>query len=206
MAFLSACSGTLPRRLFIAVALLTAVFAAGGEFLWERLDRGWQDCLRGRAIKIEIITGLLAGMIALLTLSLPIEAQAVETGYWKCENGAWVGVGAPNHPQPLKQCGTERPKPIGNEADCVARGGTWRAMGIFPRKLCVMPTEDAGRTCGDAGECQGTCLADLSKAQQHAVKNGRSVSTLGKCSPAIPIVGCHAIVHQGVVRQIVCLD
>lgn len=43
-------------------------------------------------------------------------------------------------------------------AACAARGGEMQSV-TFSSKGCVFPTTDAGRTCRDSDECEGSCDA-----------------------------------------------
>jgi hypothetical protein len=145
----------------------------------------------------------------------PAEVPTIEVaaakgfGWYACAGGRWVQHGTPAYPPPSRPCADTiaPPAPVRSEAECTERGGTWRAVGILPQKICVLPTGDAGRTCGDGGECEGTCLAALSEAERDAVmRRHQTIVTTGQCSPAIPLVGCLAIVREGVVSGIVCYD
>lgn len=73
-----------------------------------------------------------------------------------------------------------------------------------------MPTHDGGRVCGDTGECEGLCLAALTRAQYDRVKKWtharQKLAILGKCTPYTPMFGCMAIVREGFVTGITCLD
>jgi len=69
-----------------------------------------------------------------------------------------------------------------------------------------MPATDAGRICGDADECESSCLATLNPSQIDRVRHGESIRSLGHCASARPLVGCLAIVRRSVVDAIVCLD
>ncbi len=135
-------------------------------------------------------------------------AAAGRPGYYVCDDGTWVAEGSPAYPPPPRaRNGGTAPATIRSEAACVARGGSWRAVGIFPQKICVLPTADAGRVCGDDGECEASCVAELTQAERDLlVRKHQAIATTGKCSPAIPIVGCHAIVHEGEARGITCFD
>ena len=126
-------------------------------------------------------------------------------GYWACVNSNWVQVGSPAYEQPIIDCAPRMSLP-GTADACTSAGGKWGPIGIFPRPVCRMPTVDAGRTCGDDGECAGTCIADLSEQQRDRVIAGGMVRTLGRCTPARPAIGCLAVVKRGYVDTIVCLD
>jgi hypothetical protein len=146
----------------------------------------------------------LAGLVAFL--ARPPAALAVGApGYWTCSSGQWVAAGAPQYPKPLKECGSQLAIPEG-EVACEAAGGTWKPAGLFPKPICTVPTRDAGRTCDDNDECEGYCLAALSRLQIDLVRQKRSIPVQGACTPHMPVFGCIAIVRQGWVRSIMCRD
>jgi hypothetical protein len=68
-----------------------------------------------------------------------------------------------------------------------------------------MPARDGGRICGDADECDSTCLADLSQSQLDGLRQG-PIPTLGRCASVYPVFGCLAVVAKGEVNNVLCLD
>jgi len=60
-------------------------------------------------------------------------------------------------------------------AACAARGGNLVPLGVSVL-ICQRPTQDAGKACTRADDCEGACLA-------------RSRS----CAPATPLTGCNEI-------------
>lgn len=149
------------------------------------------------------------GLIGLFLLAAAVVAAqpvlAQSPGYWRCVGGAWQAVGNPQSDAPDWDCGT--PIVIPQTLDeCQRAGGAWGPAGIFPQPICRMPTTDAGRACSDDGECQGSCLADLTEAQRRQVLNGQRVRALGQCTSAVQTFGCQARVEKGYVTAILCLD
>ena len=147
----------------------------------------------------------------LLALMLVAQIAVADNGYWQCADGRWSVVGVPGHASPVKECGAVRRLPDKEQA-CGEQGGKWGPVGIFPKPVCSLPTRDAGRTCADSGECEGLCLAELTPEERDRIKRNRgpnpaySLTRNGRCSPRIPVIGCHAKVEQGTVRYIVCFD
>jgi len=94
-----------------------------------------------------------------------------------------------------------------DQAACLAQGGRWARIGLGPREECNLPTPDAGSVCADSSECAGLCLADLSSEQRDRVTRQRaSIETKGKCAAWHITVGCIAVVENGQVKNILCID
>ena len=95
-----------------------------------------------------------------------------------------------------------------NQTECLARGGTWKAMGIFPEEICNLPTKDGGKSCSSSNECEGSCLAVLNNDEQSALMKGdkKGMKVPGQCSNSLRNIGCLGFVEDGKVDQIICLD
>lgn len=126
-------------------------------------------------------------------------------GYWTCADGKWVAVGGPSYVMPSKLCGSQLEIPHTQPA-CEQAGGRWGPAGLFPKPICKVPTHDGGRICGDTGECEGLCLAALTPAQRDLLIKRQKLQLLGKCTPAVPLFGCMAIVKEGFVTGLLCRD
>ena len=144
-------------------------------------------------------------LVAVCFVVLASAVSGAEIGYWACAKGQWIAVGEPSHNRPLRDC-IEKPPVPKTDVRCDALGGTWGSIGIFPTPVCRMPARDAGRICGDADECDSTCLAKVSGSQVEILRRGGTVPTLGRCAPAYPVVGCIAVVEKNEVRRLLCLD
>jgi hypothetical protein len=131
------------------------------------------------------------GLSVLLAIALWFvgASGASAAGYWTCSDGKWTAVGQPQHGVPVKSSGSllEIPR---TQADCEQAGGNWGRGRIH----CRVPTHDGGRVCADTGECEGLCLAALTRAQIDLVRTwrhtGQKLETLGKCTPYVPVLGC----------------
>jgi hypothetical protein len=88
---------------------------------------------------------------------------------------------------------------------CKLRGGEWETMGTLRIKECNLPTSDADKECSSSNECEGSCIAILSKEDYNKAING-TVYTKGKCTAWEIIVGCQAFVENGEVNGILCID
>lgn len=151
-----------------------------------------------RTIALLAPAAVLIGFFALV-------APAEAAGHWVCRDGGWVAVGGPTHPRPLRACGA-RPAIPRVEADCLRAGGRWGRAGIFPTPICVMPTGDAGRICGDGDECEGACLATPSEVERARIAARTPVALAGRCTDRRPVFGCMYRVEAGVVRGRLCAD
>ena len=102
-------------------------------------------------------------------------------------------------------------KPVVNdqttEAQCVAQGGKWGRWGkLIQENQCNPATSDAGKVCSNGSECQGACIATLTKDQEQNVISGQALTITGTCSRLKYNFGCHALVEQGRVDGILCAD
>lgn len=129
-----------------------------------------------------------------------------QRSYLVCEGGDWSAVGRPSYKTPMRQCDVPIEALPDTEVACRAEGGTWGPIGIFAAAVCRLPTADANRICGDDGECESSCLAELSQGQLDRLQRGVAVPTLGRCAPVRPVVGCIAVVRRGTVDALLCLD
>ena len=82
---------------------------------------------------------------------------------------------------------------------CEREGGHVQGVGMFGTPDCVKPFADAGKTCLDASECLGACVAS------QEAKVGDRVA--GTCqADTASLFSCHDLVAQGVVVAGMCVD
>ena len=103
---------------------------------------------------------------------------------------------------PTKQNITTTPT---DKESCEALGGIWGRVGLSLNEECNLPTSDAGKECSDSDDCEGSCIAELSKEDQDKARQG-VVYTKGKCTAWKITLGCQAFVEDGKVRGILCVD
>ena len=163
---------------------------------------------RLRNVLLQLAVRIAVGIAVMLTAgSTPQAAEPMPLGYWSCNGTEWVAVGGPEHPKPLIACGgTYSGAGTGTKELCEAAGGFWGPIGLFPEPICSQPTLDAGRYCADNAECAASCDADLTKEQYDAMLKGEPVVTGGFCSQITPVIGCHAMVEQGRMTGVLCID
>jgi hypothetical protein len=92
-----------------------------------------------------------------------------------------------------------------DKENCLKAGGVWKKMGPRPFEECNLPTKDAGKICSGSNECEGVCLAELSREEMQKGMRGNLFRTQGKCSSFIKTIGCQAFVYKGW-AQVVCAD
>ena len=88
---------------------------------------------------------------------------------------------------------------------CEKMGGIWKKMGPRPFEECNLKTTDTGKICDRSSQCEGVCLADLTRDQLREGMKGKMFKTDGKCSEVIKVMGCRGYVYRGW-AQIVCAD
>ncbi|MBO9717066.1 MAG: hypothetical protein J7507_09710 [Pseudoxanthomonas sp.] len=89
--------------------------------------------------------------------------------------------------------------PVVDRAECAARGGTVRSVGMFATPACVIPYPDAGKACSDASECQGVCMAEAG-----AVVGDFAIGTCQRDNR--DVFGCYHEIEKGVVVGGMCVD
>jgi len=72
---------------------------------------------------------------------------------------------------------------------CEKQGGVYVMVGKSGAFACQLSTNDAGKSCQNSGECDGSCLA-------------RSRS----CAPVKPLFGCNEILETDGRRVTLCID
>jgi hypothetical protein len=92
-----------------------------------------------------------------------------------------------------------------DQASCEAKGGVWKKPGPSPREECNLPTTDSGKVCDGSHQCEGICLAELSKDDMQKGMRGKQFKTNGKCSAWIKNLGCRVYVYRGW-AGVVCVD
>jgi putative hemolysin len=120
---------------------------------------------------------LLAGMLALVACAAPPKAD----------------IATPATPAPAE---SGEPSP----AECAAKGGTIKLVGMMQMPACVIPSRDAGKACTDGDQCQGDCWASPDTSP------GRDGKASGYCQPDNMPFGCHAAVEDGVLQPALCAD
>ena len=126
---------------------------------------------------------------------------------WICANGKWIKHGKPLTPAPTTQCGKKN-KPLipKDEKTCLENNGIWKRVAINPRETCNLKTKDYKQDCTDHTQCEGMCLADLTKEEMNKGMNGKlNIRRHGQCSEWVTVYGCRGYVTKGQVK-FMCLD
>ncbi|WP_454597176.1 hypothetical protein [Qipengyuania sp. SM2507] len=85
-------------------------------------------------------------------------------------------------------------------ASCAADGGTVERRGRIGAELCVIPFADAGKSCTDAAQCEGQCIAEETGPQPD-VENPK-----GMCQADDRLFGCYSTLEDGKVATTICVD
>lgn len=95
------------------------------------------------------------------------------------------------------------------EKICKLRGGEWNSSFLMPdRGYCNFSTSDAGKECTSGSECEGDCLAELTKSEKEKLgpfHSGTLSGLVGKCSEWKLNSGCVEKVENGELDQ-TCKD
>ena len=87
-----------------------------------------------------------------------------------------------------------------DRAACAADGGTVERRGRLGAELCVVPFADAGKSCTDASQCEGQCIAEEAGPQPDAQSPG------GLCQADDRLFGCYSTIESGKVANTICVD
>lgn len=82
-------------------------------------------------------------------------------------------------------------------AACKAKGGTISTAGLAARPHCVLPTRDAGKPCTSSSQCEVACIA---------TKPAIAGTPIGRCQETTEPFGCRALVEDGKVQPVICVD
>jgi len=131
----------------------------------------------------------------------------IAAGYSWCETKqkclrAWEeGCGITNQPASRENIPQDK-------ATCETQKGEWGRFGLAIKERCNLPTSDAGKTCHNQEECEGACIADLSREERDRIINQKEIiETNGKCTSWLLIGGsCEGYVKDGKVDGILCVD
>ncbi|MGP9689081.1 hypothetical protein ACT3TH_07970 [Psychrobacter sp. AOP22-C1-C5] len=84
--------------------------------------------------------------------------------------------------------------------ECLAKGGTYSKQGRLQAYRCVMQFSDAGKSCSDSSECQGSCTNS-----DTAIEAGTS-NVKGTCAANDSPFGCRQTIEGGVAKGFLCID
>ncbi len=83
---------------------------------------------------------------------------------------------------------------------CLAKGGEYTKQGKLQMYRCVMQFSDAGKSCSDSAECQGSCL------NSNRLIETNTSNVVGQCASTDSPFGCREIVENGVGKGFLCID
>jgi hypothetical protein len=82
-------------------------------------------------------------------------------------------------------------------SECQACNGVWGVHGLRKVESCLCRTHDAGKTCKDAGECEGECLAEEGRTEVTDPGPPPRGYFLGRCSEYDHVFGCEKRLEAG---------
>lgn len=74
------------------------------------------------------------------------------------------------------------------QKQCEAEGGQYERAGMFGM-ACIKKTNDAGKSCAKASDCEGVCLGET-----HS------------CSAVTPMFGCFKMIDENGRMEELCID
>ena len=83
---------------------------------------------------------------------------------------------------------------------CTAQGGKFSQQGKLGCYRCIVSYDDAGKSCQDSTDCQGSC--DVSGEY---VATG-TTKQIGQCSTDSSAFGCRQTIENGVAGSAICVD
>ena len=84
--------------------------------------------------------------------------------------------------------------------ECIAKGGDYIKQGKLQMHRCVMQFSDAGKSCSDSSDCQGSCVNS-----ELDIEPGKS-NQIGTCAANDSPFGCRQIIEGGVTKATLCVD
>jgi len=93
-----------------------------------------------------------------------------------------------------------------DKESCESLGGTWSGeSGPVLGGYCILPTRDASKECSDSDQCEGRCIAELTKDEKDSINAGQEIYRNGTCTSYMPVFGCHNLVEDGKVEGEICI-
>ena len=137
---------------------------------------------------ILIVGGILAYQYWWRNLEKPIGGDKDEHGCFLMAGYSWCevkqkclrvweeGCGATNQPVSSENLPQDK-------ETCETQGGEWDRFGLAIKEKCNLPTSDAGKTCINQNECEGSCLVDLS--EEESIVRDKEQDLFDKCSNSL---------------------
>jgi hypothetical protein len=159
---------------------------------------GCPDCADGGSEWIEISEGSITKKVTFEYGSSPQEINSkLLSGLREVRENIYSKFDDSSNSTPPKTLETTTTivKPDDNES-CEFMGGRW-VKTIYGEEICFLTTSDGGKECFDSNECEGACLAELSKEEEDKLSRMESVKTNGTCAESTPLIGIVTIVKDG---------
>lgn len=87
-----------------------------------------------------------------------------------------------------------------DKTNCLKKGGTWGAWGLFPNEFCQIPFADGGKSCFSGFMCgSGKCI------RGYNFRDALPVG-VGQCTKYPSTFGCTQEINFGVAGSAICRD
>lgn len=85
--------------------------------------------------------------------------------------------------------------------ECRQQNGVMQREGMMGCYMCVVTFIDAGKSCHDESDCEGSC-----RAKQDQFANAGTANQTGVCQKNSSPFGCYQNIKNGVLQPALCVD
>ena len=94
---------------------------------------------------------------------------------------------------------SQQAESLKTSVSCKAKGGRWEKTGKLQKESCILPTNDAGKSCTDSKQCQVACISLKENIQPET-------QVIGQCHDSTHKFGCRTYVTDGKAEATLCID
>ena len=115
------------------------------------------------------------------------------------ENGVCVVVEECGDPAALARY--DECRAAEDEPSCLAAGGWWTIVGLWPEPVCQCPTGQRDCPCTSSRDCRSACIGEFTGSGMFQCEGAQ-----GHCSPVSLTVGCHCWFDENGEVMGICAD